>query len=67
MFSPTDRPTPRRTLNPQSRGNLQEILESLDLVLEMGPDHLDGAIDLMEEAIQSDRRKSPADRPRPTS
>lgn len=38
---------------------LQEVLQSLRLVLEMEPDHLDGAIDLLDEAIHQDQRKNP--------
>jgi hypothetical protein len=37
---------------------LQEVLHSLRLVLEMEPDHLDGAIDLLDEAIHLDRQKT---------
>jgi hypothetical protein len=46
---------PRRSRRPLE---LQEILQSLRLVLEMEPDHLDGAIDLLDEAIDIDQRKS---------
>ena len=38
---------------------LAEVLQSLGLVLEMDPDHLDGAIDLLDAAIQHDRRPLP--------
>ncbi len=46
---------------PRSRRpiELHEILQSLRLVLEMEPDHLDGAIDLLDEAIDIDHRKTP--------
>jgi hypothetical protein len=36
---------------------LEEVLQSLRLVLEMEPDHLDHAIDLIDEAIHHDQRK----------
>ncbi len=55
---------PRKTpksLNPKSPPgrplDLKEILQSLRLVLEMEPEHLDGAIDLLDEAIHNDRKK----------
>ncbi len=70
MFSPTDdrsRSCTRRPRDQRSNVNLQEILQSLRLVLEMEPDHLDGAIDLLEEAIALDRRKSAAGLPRQMS
>lgn len=46
------RTTPERSLE------LQEILQGLRLVLEMEPDHIDGAIDLLDEAIDIDQRRS---------
>ena len=69
MISPTHSRSPlsRRTHDSQSHVNLQEILQSLRLVLEMEPDHLDGAIDLLEEAIAIDRRQSPSGRLRQKS
>lgn len=47
----------RNKAKPESqRVGLQEVLQSLRLVLEMEPDHLDGAIDLLDQAIHHDRR-----------
>ena len=37
--------------------DLQAVLHSLRLVLEMEPDHLDHAIDLLDEAIHRDQRR----------
>jgi hypothetical protein len=42
--------------DPHRRVDLEEVLQSLRIVLEMEPDHLDGAIDLLDEAIHHDRR-----------
>lgn len=41
------------------RVGLEEVLQSLRLVLEMDLDLLDGAIDLLDEAIHNDRRPVP--------
>ena len=53
---------PRNPEAPKTRSRkpleLEQILQSLRLVLEMEPDHLDGAIDLLDEAIDIDRRKT---------
>ncbi len=43
--------------------DLQEILQSLRLVLAMEPDHLDHAIDLLDEAIQIDQQKTNSPKP----
>lgn len=52
------RQQPRKRSNPQRTLELQEILQGLRLVLEMEPDHIDGAIDLLDEAIDSDQRRT---------
>ena len=49
------RKSPARSRRPLE---LQEILQSLRLVLEMEPDHLEGAIDLLDQAIDIDQGQS---------
>ena len=52
--------TARQRIRSQRRPlDLEEVLQSLRLVLEMEPDHIDGAIDLLDAAIDIDQRKQP--------
>lgn len=48
----------KKSRNPQRTLDLQEILQGLRLVLEMEPDHIDGAIDLLDQAIDIDHRRT---------
>ena len=44
---------------PKKRSSeLDEVLQSLRLVLEMEPDHIDGAIDLLDTAIDIDQQRT---------
>ncbi len=57
MRSPVNSQRPNKSKHePRRPLGLQEVLQSLRLVLEMEPDHLDGAIDLLDEAINRDQR-----------
>lgn len=56
--SPDSSCRPKAKRKPRRVG-LEEVLQSLRLVLEMEPDHLDGAIDLLDAAIHNDRRPVP--------
>jgi hypothetical protein len=59
MISSVDSKRRHKAKRDSRRLDLQEVLHSLRLVLEMEPEHLDGAIDLLEEAIHHDRRPKP--------
>lgn len=62
MISSPNQPR-RQRIRPQSRSvELDEVLQSLRLVLEMEPDHIDGAIDLLDAAIDIDQPGKPARR-----
>lgn len=62
MISSPNQPR-RKRIRPQRQGlDLDEVLQSLRLVLEMEPDHIDGAIDLLDAAIDIDQPGNPTRR-----
>jgi hypothetical protein len=59
MISSIDSKRRPKAKRESRRVDLEEVLQSLRLVLEFEPEHLDGAIDLLDEAIHHDQRLVP--------